>query len=244
MKTIVKIAFWLRLKIESNYALILAKKYIKAHRTLKEIIEYVDSVSDSIGLSLPDYVSLYSTLKRLKPQTVLECGTGKSTFIIAQAMIDNKTDTPKLISMEENKQWYEASKTIVSKKFDFVKVCLSDVNVYKHSFFCGSCYKSIPEHAFDFVLIDGPKLTEQNNLNMDFIRLLKKSKKPMSAWIDGRLITFSVFSAMLGRDKVKYYRPWNNTVIENVTPNDLKDDHTIARLFSVKSHMNPIKIYN
>lgn len=236
MKTISKIFPWLRL----NYALILAKKYISRHGTLREVIDYADGVSNSIGLSLQDYVSLYSTLRRLKPQIVLECGTGKSTFIVAQAMVDNKTVNPTVISMEEDERWYKVSKSATSKRYEFVEVCLSSVGIYKHSFFCGSYYESVPDLPYDFVLVDGPKLREDNNLNMDFIHQLKKSKKSMSAWIDGRLVTFSVYSALLGKNKVKHFRPWNNTVIENVTAKDLVDDYTIAGLFPVKSYRKPI----
>ena len=89
---------------------------------LKSAIDYSNNKSDSSGVSYSDYYNLYSYVKQIKPQYVLECGTGKSTIVIAQAMLENRQENPsdirlnnmKLISMEDKKEWYEQSKKQIS----------------------------------------------------------------------------------------------------------------------------------
>ena len=220
-------------------ALRVAEAYINNNQNLKEVIKYIENVSDSIGLSLKDYASLYATVIRIKPKVVLECGTGKSTSVIAQAMMDNQknlsTDSLKLISMEQDKRWHEIAVSTLPERFkNFVEIHYSPVEIFDHAFFQGTAYSDIPKYPYEFVFIDGPKqyLDDKGNLcNMDFINILKKSNIPVSAFIDNRLNTVMVYSLLFGPSKVKYFKAWGHSIIENVTKNDiLIDDKTKRKI--------------
>ena len=97
------------------------ENYVQNHKNLKDIIEYANYSSSSSGADLSDYVLLYETIKQKKPQFVLECGTGCSTFVIAQAMLDFCQelygDDMRLISMEHEKKWYEHQLSLACEKF-------------------------------------------------------------------------------------------------------------------------------
>ena len=62
---------------------ITAQNYLRNNQELNEIILEVNKQSDSLGLSDFEYVRLFQMVRNVKPEYVLECGTGKSTFIIA-----------------------------------------------------------------------------------------------------------------------------------------------------------------
>ena len=75
-------------------------RFLEGHRRLRTLLEEIDRQSESVGLSNYKYVSLYQMVKKTRPDYVLECGTGKSTFVIAQAMCENGNGI-KLVSLEE-----------------------------------------------------------------------------------------------------------------------------------------------
>ena len=74
-------------KLKERRRKIFVEKYIDKMKSLERILEQY-KVSESTGVSLSDYVALYETIRLIKPKFVLECGTGKSTWIISQAMLD------------------------------------------------------------------------------------------------------------------------------------------------------------
>ena len=64
----------------------LARIFIAEHPDLAEAIAKSDALSRSTGASLFDYVTLYRAVHKLQARTVLECGTGKTTYALAAAM--------------------------------------------------------------------------------------------------------------------------------------------------------------
>jgi len=82
-----------------------ANDYMGKTPGLKDILAYANVASPSVGVSTTDYVALYRKIRTDRPSFVLECGTGRSTMIIAQAMLENLNGTPadgiKLVSMEQ-----------------------------------------------------------------------------------------------------------------------------------------------
>lgn len=63
-------------------------KYIQDNG-LQPLLDKVNSASSSTGAELYDYVALHAYITTKKPIYVLECGTGKSTWIIAHALQQN-----------------------------------------------------------------------------------------------------------------------------------------------------------
>ena len=170
-------------------------------------------------------------IRKQKPQFVLECGTGKSTFIIAQAMLDYCYDLYdgdiKLVSMEHDEKWYSVQKDIFPDKFkSFVSVTYSPQDLYQYSFVLGTTYKDIPDYPYDFVFVDGPKSDFASKglprmCNMSFIEVLEKSNKPVSGIIDKRYNTVLAYNALLTPGLIKFNRIWGVGIIEKSEKDDL-----------------------
>lgn len=181
----------------------LAKNYLKKHRLYSGIVELTKK-SGVTGCSLVDYVYLHHFIRKTKPQYFLECGTGVSTYVIAEAM--NKYcyqfygGDIKLISMEHDKEWHDkAVESFPGNEFTEIK--LSETFNYGILFVTGRGYKEIPSYPYDVVFVDGP---DGDFACIDYLKLLLNSAKPISAIIDGRLLTVLAFQAMLGK-RVTYF---------------------------------------
>ena len=97
---------------------------------LQQIILDVDSLSTSTGAGLYDYTLLHSYIREIKPTYILECGTGKSTWILADVLKKNFEEfgiKGKLISMENIHQYYtEACNNLPKEIADVVEIHLSE----------------------------------------------------------------------------------------------------------------------
>ncbi len=200
---------------------------------LQSAVDYANSQSESSGTSYSDYLILYTHIKETKPKYVLECGTGKSTFVIAQAMLENQLENPntpefdkmKLISMEDKYEWYEKSVNILPEKFqEFVEIHHSELTSYSYSLLNGIIYKDIPDLPYDFVFIDGPDQSGGTNVtacDIDFIKIVKNSNNPVSALIDNRKHTILACTLAFGQDKVSFYPELALGYVKPVTQSDL-----------------------
>ncbi len=206
-----------------------AKRYVERHPSLGKAIKGSKD-HPAIGVSVRDSVLLYSTILRLKPKMVLECGTGKSTHVIAQAMLDvhGSHEGLKLISMEQDEGWAKAARNFLPEEYEsFVDIVLSDVETDHHAYLIGTCYKDVPELPYDFVYVDGPKQHIDGVFgysNMDFVRVVKRSEKPVHALIDNRKASVMAYMQIFGFDKVTMYRFWGTSYVEGVSQNDLVID--------------------
>ena len=152
--------------------------------SLREAINYANQNSESSGVSYADYLNLYTYVKNIKPQYVLECGTGKSTIVIAQAMLDNREENPndtqlnnmKLISMEDKLEWYEQSKTNIPDKFtDFVEVHHSPLSTDSYSLITGVIYENKPHYTYNFKFLDGPDHIGRTRITQCYLDFIKYS---------------------------------------------------------------------
>lgn len=137
-----------------------ARRYLDQEK-FSSLLKEVDGVSNSTGVSSTDYDAIFAFVKKYKPQTILECGTGKSTWIISLAMQElasaDANYTPKLISMEHNEKWHaEAVKNFPAERFPFVEINYSPVDVFACGFVRGTVYETVPDYHYDFVYVDGP----------------------------------------------------------------------------------------
>ena len=190
-------------------------------------------------------------VRTVKPEYALECGTGKSTFIIAHAMCKNGNGK-KLVTMEESEDWAAKQQSSLSYIFnhkkakdwfpgevnDLVELVHSDVAVERHRIWDGSCYRHIKNHPYTFVLVDGPQLNETYFMNMDLIKILKTSDIPIFAWIDGRWATVAMCRAMFG-DKVVSKLGWTHSEVSGATREDLsRSKQLIAReMYKMVKHI-------
>jgi hypothetical protein len=210
-----------------------AATVLSQNGALRRLIEASKTISDSYGLTDFEYVRLYQMVTELKPDYVLECGTGKSTFIIAHAMSCNGNGK-KLVTMEESADWaHEQEKAIsyfyshrhASEWFpgsspELIELATSETAIERHRVWAGSCYKAIAPYPYSFMMIDGPELTDECFVNIDVVNVLKSSDIPISIWIDGRWPTVAMCRALFG-DKLVTKPGWTHTEIYHATREDL-----------------------
>jgi hypothetical protein len=172
-------------------------------------------------------------VRKIKPEYALECGTGKSTFIIAHAMSKNGNGR-KLVTMEESKEWAEQQGKAFSYFFNhnraddwfpgeperLVELVTSDTAIDGHRIWRGSFYRHITDYPYTFMMVDGPQLNDDCFLNIDLINVLKKSDNPISIWLDGRWAILAMCKALFG-EKVISKTGWTHTEIYGAVKEDL-----------------------
>ena len=209
---------YLTRKIYSNF-------FLNKYPDLKEIIKSTNK-SISTGTELTDYIYLYRFIKRFKPQIVLECGTGKSTFVIAHAMKKYSNKNSKLVSMESVKKYYTAQKKIFpKKKYPFVEIKYSPLKLYTYSFISGTGYSKIPDYKYDFVFVDGHLGSykekfqyEPGKINIDFLNIILKNKTlSINAIIDNRKLTTWGYSLLFGKNIVNFNKFFSLGIIKQAS---------------------------
>jgi len=224
-----------RRKTEKTAAIFLSQNSV-----LKALINEARTISDAYGLTDFEYVRLYQMVRELKPEYVLECGTGKSTFIIAHAMSKNGNGK-KLVSMEESPAWADEQIKAISHFFshqnakdwfpgssqNLIELITSDTMIERHRVWAGSCYKSVKLYPYSFMMVDGPELNNECFVNIDVVNVLKTSDIPISIWIDGRWPTVAMCRALFG-DKLISKPGWTHTEIYDATKSDL--DRAMKRI--------------
>jgi hypothetical protein len=215
-----------------------ARNYLNKNREFRDLLIEVKNQSSAIGLSDFEYVRLYQMVRKIKPEYALECGTGKSTFIIAHAMSKNGNGK-KFVTMEESKEWTKQQKRALNYFFShkrtnewfpgepeqLVELINSETTIESHRIWRGSCYKNISDYPYTFMMVDGPRLTDDCFLNLDLINVLKKSENPISIWIDGRWAILAMCRALFG-SKVVSKIGWTHTEINGGTKEDLFKERT------------------
>lgn len=205
-------------KIYSNF-------FLNNHPDLKKIIKSTNK-SISTGTEITDYIYLYNYIRKFKPHRVLECGTGKSTFIIAHAMKKYCKKNSKLVSMESVKKYYLGQKKIFPKdKYPFVKIIYSPLKLYNYSFISGTGYLRIPNHNYDFIFIDGPMGSykekfkyEPGKINIDFLNIILRNKSlSINGVIDNRKLTIWGYSLLFGKNIVNFSKFFNLGIIKKAS---------------------------
>jgi hypothetical protein len=168
--------------------------------------------TESTGCGYIDYAALYREIRVRKPTEVLECGTGVTTLVIAHALLENERETGRrgrVTSMEEYDNWLEMSRRLLPAAYQpYVDFRLSDTIEDRFSLFRGVRYRDVPERAYDFIFVDGPKyhspVDGTPTFDFDFLHVLRSSTKPVAGLIDKRVSTCFVLQQVLGTDKLHY----------------------------------------
>jgi hypothetical protein len=175
-----------------------ARQFVAEHPDLAEAIAKADALSHSTGASLFDYVTLYRAVHRFQARTILECGTGKTTYALAAAM-KALGGTLRLVSMEHDEAWHRHAKEhFPSSEFPFVEICHSPKSVWCISLLRGTVYSEVPPAPYELVFVDGPsaRIGEETSCNMDFVRLVSESDRPIPAIIDNRKPTVMAYTIL------------------------------------------------
>jgi hypothetical protein len=203
-------------------------KLLKKYKNLNLVIDRVNRLSESTGVAVSDFIFLYHYIRERAPKYILECGTGRSTWIIAQAIIDNNNgvipDEFRIVSMESVDKWHKHALDIFPDEWKtFCDIRLSNISTYQIGLLRGTCYSIVPNLPYELVFVDGPsqKIDQIRTVNMDFIKCLQELKTPVTAVIDERTSTIGGYSLILKKGKVKYYPSWGLGIVDNVNQNDL-----------------------
>jgi hypothetical protein len=183
-----------------------AMRYLRAEGVLR-LLDDLKARHRSMGCDLLDYACFHQCVKRLRPRYVLECGTGVSTHVIAHAM--ERYSRPchadaRLVSMESEPAWFdEARKHIPGKWANLVELRLSEPVFVDFAFLRGTAYREVPALPYEVVYVDGPD--PRGACNMDFLRVVAASDRPVLGVVDSRKSTVLAYQAMLGQHRLRSY---------------------------------------
>ena len=221
----------IRSKISSRRYAAIERANREADRRILSNLELLDYFSDdygTTGVSSGDIAFLHNYIKMHKPRRVIEFGTGKSTWVIAKSMErycwDEYDGKISFVSMEESRFWYEQQLSFLPKQnfsyFDkFAKVICSETEIFRYRFAAGFSYKLTPIEHFDFCFVDGPDVN--GSCNMDFVKIVANSDRPITALIDNRKSTQMVYAALFGKEKLTRYHS-GLCLVRGVTKADLR----------------------
>lgn len=207
------------------------KSYLAANPELSELIDKATKASKSTGADISDYVILHDLVRRKKPKYILECGTGMSTWIIAHALkMNEQLNKVKglVVSMESVEEWFtHANGNFPEAYRPWTDIRYSKISYYHYAFVFGSVYEQIPDHPYEMVFVDGPNddyetpYGKNRVANMDFVRLVSGSDRPIIAITDNRLPTVHAYSLIFGKEKVSFYKNCKLGVVSPVSRKDL-----------------------
>ncbi len=69
-----------------------AERTLRADRELWSLMTDYAAATAVTGAAFSDYLTLYEQVRRYRPVEILECGTGISTVVLAQALRANEAD--------------------------------------------------------------------------------------------------------------------------------------------------------
>lgn len=208
-----------------------SRRKLRRHADLWNALQDYLSKTQSTGCGYIDYSTLYASIRATKPVEVLECGTGVSTLVIAHALMENEVETGqrgRVTSMEEHETWLDMSRQLLPDRYlGYVDFRLSDVAEDRFSIFRGVRYKEIPDRAFDYVFVDGPKYVSPIDggvtFDFDYLHVLRNANQRVQALIDKRVSTVFVLQQLLGPDKVTYSKVNGLGYVKPCTKHDLGD---------------------
>ncbi len=233
-----KIGRFVALKLEERARNTIIRKYPDLWLELNDYL----AKSVSTGCEFGDYLILYESIKKYKPKFVLECGSGVTTVVISQALLENsKEGNPgKVVSLEENEMYHKHLLSILPNKYlDFAEIHLRRAVEKTRDMFRGVGYENIPKYDYDFVLVDGPDYMMKPHLsplvfNFDLIEVVEMSSGPVRAILDTRTSTALVYFLVFG-DKFRYDYIRRLGFVGPVTKEDLPTMRQIVARF-MKSH--------
>jgi hypothetical protein len=183
------------------------------------------------GASYSDYLTLYEQVKAFKQKEILECGTGITTVVLAQALLENARENGgkpgRVTSMEDDRAWFEVAGSRlpagVAPVVDLVHSPKVD-GFYKC--FRGVMYETLPDRAYDFIFSDGPDRHSPVNgdklFNLDLINVVRRSEHPVRAVVDNHYLTFYILQKVFGVELARYSVSHKLMFVGPVTKDDVR----------------------
>ncbi|MEK9661252.1 MAG: hypothetical protein VW644_05890, partial [Alphaproteobacteria bacterium] len=174
-----------------------AEAILKANPVLWDRMMQAAAGTAVTGASYSDYLTLYEQVRTFRPREILECGTGISTVVLAQALLDNAAEdggeTDRVTSMEDDADWHRiAGERLPDAVRPVVDLVHSPKRDGFYKCFRGVCYEDVPERPYDFVFSDGPDRHSPVNgdklFNLDLIHVVARSDRPVRAIVDNHYL--------------------------------------------------------
>jgi predicted O-methyltransferase YrrM len=137
-----------------------------------------------------DLEFLYKQVRKRKPRLIYEFGSGCSTLIFAQALLDNGAEGSdgRLMSFEPDADWCEVTRQgLTNGLADVVEMVHSPVIEAE---FAGQLvwrYEGVPGSLSpDLMLLDGPQLTTERTAAVDVLDIEEHLRPGFMLIVDGR----------------------------------------------------------
>lgn len=190
-----------------------AETKLRGHPVLWDLLIRYAQGTAVTGASYSDYWTLYQQVRLHRPREILECGTGISTVVLAQALRENAAEdgTPpgRITSMEDSEPWFAAARGRIPDELgDLIDLRHSPKVDGFYKLFRGVQYRELPDRPYDFVFSDGPDRHSPVNgdklFNLDLIQVVRNADHPVRAVVDNHYLTFYVLQKVFGLDKAHY----------------------------------------
>jgi len=132
-----------------------------------------------------DLLFLYTAVRERRPTTLLEFGCGCSTFILAQALVDNGEGH--LYSIDAFAEWADLTRRTLPERLA-TRVTLLHCAAEEIEFdgVAGFRHVGMPELEPDMVYLDGPPLTEERPVATDLAEMRDLLAARCLIVVDGR----------------------------------------------------------
>ena len=142
----------------------------------------------------PEYGALeilYRAVRTIKPSVVMEFGSGWSTYILAQAIADNRRvqsqPDGKLYSIDADEKWATVTREGLPQDFvEFCEVTYSPLLEVEFDGVKGFRHGLVPKIAPEFVFLDGPAFTSERRVAVDVLDIEAAADAPFHILIDKR----------------------------------------------------------
>ncbi len=207
-----------------------AEAILRANAPLWQLMTHYAQGTAVTGASYSDYLTLYEQVRSLGPVEILECGTGISTVVLAQALRENEAagaPRGRVTSMEDDRDWFAvAGGRLPPELSPFVDLVHSPKVDGFYKCFRGVQYREIPERPYDFVFSDGPDRHSPVNgdklFNLDFIHVVRRSERPVHGVVDNHYLTFYILQKVFGVEKARYSLSHKLMFVGPVTRRDVR----------------------
>jgi len=215
-----------------------ARRRVQGNPDLWSLIRGYLAKTESTGCQYVDYDVLYRRVRETKPREVLECGTGVSTVVVAQALRENALRDGirgRVTSMEDLEFWFEmAGRLLPDELRDYAEIRLSPKVEDGYTIFRGVRYAEIPERRYELVFVDGPGTLAPSDdtrcFDFDFLHVVRRAEHPVFGIVDGRLTTCYVLQKVFGPEKFRFDVYRNLGYVGPCTRHDMR---TITRSSSI-----------
>lgn len=211
------------------------ERFFRREPLIAAMIAEYRAASRSTGAGQADYYSLFEAVVRLRPRLILECGTGVTTIVLAEAV--RRNGAGRIVSMEESREWHDHAVRILPTKYrDIVEIRHSRTVEWAHGMFRGMRYEDAPQLPYDFIFVDGPNTRSaagEETIDMDLVHQVSRTEIPVSGIVDFRRASSWAYRQIFG-DRFTYDPVSRLGFLAHASRDDLKPVDSIAR-----THLHP-----